>query len=115
VGSNLLSSSAEPVSAVNSSAVGREPRGSRRSARARGRERGRAARKLALLSFFLRRALMQSHPKRGRAAVNRACGKSPGLRLAREQLVLLGPVKRQIQFGQTRRRELDGLPALQDH
>jgi hypothetical protein len=47
--------------------------------------------------------------------VNRACGKSPGLRLAREQLVLLGPVKRQIQFGQTRRRQLDGLSALQNH
>ena len=47
--------------------------------------------------------------------MNRACGKSPDLRLAREQLALLGPVQRQIQFGQTRRRELDGLPALQDH
>jgi hypothetical protein len=28
--------------------------------------------------------------------------------------VLLGPVKRQIEFGQTRRRELDGLPTLQN-
>jgi len=28
--------------------------------------------------------------------------------------VLLGPVERQIEFGQTRRRELDRLPALQD-
>ena len=28
--------------------------------------------------------------------------------------MLLGPVQRQIQFGQPRRGELDGLPALQD-
>ena len=28
--------------------------------------------------------------------------------------MLLGPVKRQIEFGQTRRSELDGLPALED-
>jgi hypothetical protein len=28
--------------------------------------------------------------------------------------VLLGPVQRQIEFGQPRRGELDGLPALQD-
>ena len=38
----------------------------------------------------------------------RSCG------LACEQFVLLGPVQRQIQFGQPRRGELDGLPALQD-
>ena len=31
-----------------------------------------------------------------------------------EQSVLLGPVQRQIEFGQTRRGERDGLPALQD-
>ena len=31
-----------------------------------------------------------------------------------EQFALLGPVQRQIEFGQTRRGELDGLPALQD-
>jgi hypothetical protein len=35
------------------------------------------------------------------------------LRLACEQFVLLGPVERQIEFGQPRRGELDGLPALQ--
>ena len=33
---------------------------------------------------------------------------------AREQAVLLGPAQRQIEFGQTRRGELDGLPPLQD-
>ena len=34
--------------------------------------------------------------------------------LAGEQFVLLGPVQRQIEFGQPRRGELDGLPTLQD-
>ena len=38
----------------------------------------------------------------------RSCG------LACEQFVLLGPVERQIEFGQPRRGERDGLPALQD-
>src|SRR5437762_538195 len=38
----------------------------------------------------------------------RSCG------LACEQFLLLGPVQRQIEFGQPRRGELDGLPALQD-
>src|ERR1700674_1239492 len=39
----------------------------------------------------------------------RSCG------LACEQLVLLRPVHRQIEFGQPGRGELDGLPTLQDH
>src|ERR1700720_966521 len=66
---------------------------------------------------------MQSHlPKvsdrlqmtRGRGGIAargtsvRSCG------LACEQFVLLGPVQRQIEFGQPRRGELGGLPALQD-
>src|SRR5438270_3204814 len=34
--------------------------------------------------------------------------------LACEQFVLLGPVQRQIEFGQPRRGKLAGLPALQD-
>src|SRR5271155_5591224 len=62
---------------------------------------------------------MQSHlPKvltvgkmtrgRGWATSVWSCG------LACEQFVLLGPVQRQIEFGQPRRGELDGLPALQD-
>src|SRR5580704_16954845 len=38
----------------------------------------------------------------------RSCG------LACEQFVLLRPVQRQIEFGQPRRGERDGLPALQD-
>src|SRR5437868_7494517 len=38
----------------------------------------------------------------------------PELRLACEQFVLLRPVQRQIEFGQPRRGERDGLPALQD-
>src|SRR5580693_5156517 len=39
----------------------------------------------------------------------RSCG------LACEQFLLLRPVQRQIEFGQPRRCERDGLPALQDH
>src|SRR6202045_2321050 len=38
----------------------------------------------------------------------RSCG------LASEQFLLLRPVQRQIEFGQPRRSERDGLPALQD-
>src|ERR1700719_4856907 len=33
---------------------------------------------------------------------------------ARQKAALLGPVERQIEFGETRRGEFDGLPALQD-
>ena len=32
-----------------------------------------------------------------------------------EQSVLLSPIERQIEFGETRGGELDGLPALQDY
>ena len=50
---------------------------------------------------------------RGGAAVwgtsVRSCG------LACEHFVLLGPVQRQVEFGEPRRGERDGLPALQDH
>src|ERR1700731_494649 len=46
-------------------------------------------------------------PRPGGISV-RSCG------LDCEQFVLLGPVQRQIEFGQPRRGELDGLPALQD-
>src|SRR6267378_1650825 len=33
---------------------------------------------------------------------------------ARQETALLGPVERQIEFGKTRRREFEGLPAVQD-
>src|SRR6201993_4753701 len=66
---------------------------------------------------------MQSHlrqvlPCRKRHAA--AVGPRPGAHLsavtvlACEQSVLLRPVQRQIEFGQARRGELDGLSALQD-
>ena len=49
------------------------------------------------------------------------CGRGRSLRYifrlcgsACEQFALLGPVQRQIEFGQTRRGGRDGLPALQD-
>src|SRR5437762_11073305 len=44
-------------------------------------------------------------------------GLGPSVRsygLACEQFVLLRPIQRQVEFGQPRRGELDGLPALQD-
>jgi hypothetical protein len=64
---------------------------------------------------------MQSHLGRAQALQDRA-GRNgtapwadlPGLRLACQQFVLLGPIQRQFEFGQTGRGELDGLPALQD-
>ena len=34
---------------------------------------------------------------------------------ARQEAALIGPIERQIEFGKARRRELDGLPAVQDH
>src|SRR5258705_13521544 len=34
---------------------------------------------------------------------------------ARQEAALIGPVERQIEFGETRRSEFDGLPAVQDH
>src|SRR6201987_2750144 len=46
-------------------------------------------------------ALAWTHSVEGRSSV-------------REQVALIGPVERQIEFGQTRRREFDGLPAVQD-
>src|SRR5271169_2286591 len=49
---------------------------------------------------------------RGGAAAWGTSVRSGGL--ACEQFVLLRPVQRQIEFGQPRRSELDGLPALQD-
>src|SRR6202140_2225480 len=55
---------------------------------------------------------MQITRSRGGAAAwgtsVRSCG------LACEQFLLLRPVQRQIEFGQPRRSELDGLPTLQD-
>src|SRR5438105_896305 len=56
--------------------------------------------------------LSQHDTQRGRLAAwdtsLRSCG------LACEQFVLLRPVQRQVEFGQPRRGELDGLSALQD-
>jgi len=34
---------------------------------------------------------------------------------ARQEAALIGPIERQIEFGEARRSELDGLPAVQDH
>ena len=53
--------------------------------------------------------------KRAQAAVRPRPGISVVSGSAYEQSVLLGPVERQVEFGQSRCGELDGLPALQDH
>src|SRR3984893_3363879 len=37
-----------------------------------------------------------------------------GLSSARQEAALIGPVERQIEFGETRRSEFDRLPAVQD-
>src|SRR6516164_9026040 len=65
---------------------------------------------------------MQSHPGAARTmcndaqaeVINRDWGISSFCRLGSEKPVLLGPVERQIEFGQTRGSKLDRLPALQD-
>src|SRR6516165_9610844 len=65
---------------------------------------------------------MQSHPgqnadpvqRRAGRRDNRGWGISSFCGSRSEKPVLLGPVERQIEFGQTRRRKLDRLPALQD-
>src|ERR1700730_18072424 len=95
----------------------------RRSAGGGGREKGRAGCEPGLLRPFSLTGINVVPPPessdrlqttRGRGGVAawvtsaRSCG------LACEQFVLLGPVQRQVEFGQPRRGELDGLPALQD-
>src|ERR1700731_1472681 len=55
---------------------------------------------------------MQITRSRGGAAALGTSVRSCGL--ACEQFLLLGPVQRQVEFGQPRRGEFDGLPALQD-
>src|SRR5205823_13075509 len=66
------------------------------------------------MQSHLRQVLTRRKTTRGRggAAAWGTSARSYGL--ACEQVVLLRPVQRQIEFGQPRRGELDGLPALQD-
>src|SRR5437870_13408555 len=66
------------------------------------------------MQAHLRQVLTLSQTTRVRGG-SAAWGTSLGsYGLACEQVVLLRPVQRQIEFGQPRRGELDGLPALQD-
>src|SRR6516162_707412 len=66
---------------------------------------------------------MQSHFGKARRPVATTAGRGGPRSLRRtswlcgsacEQSALLSPIQRQIKFGQTRRGQLDGLPALQD-
>src|SRR5262252_10858111 len=52
--------------------------------------------------------------RRARRGGTTACTYPLVVRLSCEQSALLGPVQWQIELGQTRRGQLDGLPALQD-
>src|ERR1700751_1204973 len=63
-----------------------------------------------VLTFCKRRAAAVG-PRR---CANGISVRSCGLALACEQFLLLRPVQRQIEFGQPRRGERDGLPALRD-
>src|SRR5437899_67750 len=62
---------------------------------------------------------MQSPPGRSQPSTRRAQAlpwthSIEGRSSVSEQAALIGPVERQIEFGKTRRREFDGLPAVQD-
>jgi len=108
---------------VNPEAIGENPALWRRSAGGWGREKRRAGCEPGLLRRFSLTGIDavpppessdRLQPTRGRGGVA-AGGISVWSRgLACEQFVLLRPVQRQIEFGQPRRSERDGLPALQD-
>jgi len=108
---------------VNPAAVSEKPRTLAAFCGGWGREKGRAGCEPGLLRPFSLTGIDAVPPPessdgwqndarprwgRGWGTSVRSCG------LACEQFVLLGPVQRQIEFGQPRRGELDGLPALQD-
>ena len=83
------------------------------------RERDVLATSRLALAAFLCQALMQSPPREIKAFNEKSPG--PGLgtlcrgrSLARKQAALIGPIERQIEFGKTRRGEVDRLPAVQD-
>src|SRR5437660_5098102 len=122
-GSNPVPSSSQSVSAVNPEAIGEKPRTLAAVCGWSGREKGRAGCEPGLLRPFSLTGIdavpppessdrLQTTRGRGGAAAwgtsVRSCG------LACEQFVLLRPIQRQVQFGQPRRGELDGLQALQD-
>src|SRR5437016_1724151 len=62
----------------------------------------------ASTSFSRRRGKPGAGYGRGLQHISWLCGSTC------EQSALLGPIQWQIEFGQTRRGELDGLPAWQD-
>src|SRR5689334_6245120 len=66
------------------------------------------------MQSHLRKVLTFTDDARGSGGPRPEAHPSGVAGLACEQLVLLDPVQRQIEFGQPRSGELDGLPALQD-
>jgi hypothetical protein len=119
--SNLLCSSSQSVSVVHFRAGAKSPALWRRSAGGWGREKGRAGCERGLLRPFSLTGIDAVPPPEGSDRLQKtrgrggaaACGISVrSCGLACEQFVLLRPVQRQIEFGQPRRGERDGLPAL---
>src|SRR5207253_8693690 len=95
----------------------------RRSAGGWGREKGRAGCEPGLFRPFSLTGIDAVPPHessdrlqttRGRGGAGAWCISVRSCGSACEQFVLLRPVQRQIEFGQPRRSERDGLPALQD-
>src|SRR5882762_1254567 len=84
------------------------------------RERDVLAPSRLALAAFLRQALMQSPPLGDQGtSTRRAQGLAwthsvRGRSSARQEAALIDPIERQIEFGKTRRSELDGLLAVQD-
>src|SRR6516225_3164633 len=121
-GSNPPSSRGESVSAVHREAAREESRASRDSERRWGRETGWADRNPALSGAFSLTGIDAVPPwgsadqvqRRAGRGDNRGWGHLQLCGLGSEKPVLLGPVERQIEFGQTRGSKLGRLPAVQD-
>ena len=87
----------------------------------RDQRTGRAGPEPALLGCFSLTGIAAVPPREIKAQQREEPRPWPGLPLfagrssARQEAALIGPVERQIEFGEARRSELDGLPAVQDH
>src|SRR5437870_5364409 len=62
----------------------------------------------------MQRPLRKSKPSTGRSQALAWTHFVEGRSSVRQEAALFGPVERQIEFGETRRSEFGGLPALQD-
>src|SRR6266446_1458138 len=85
----------------------------------RDQRTGSAGHELARLGYFSLTGIDAVPPREIKAFNEKSPG--PGLgtlcrgrSLARQKAALIGPIERQIEFGKTRRGEVDRLPAVQD-